>query len=103
MRSMPASEAERPSRWRTSYSELASRSQLIVVTHLARVAALADRHYLIDKSIDSGRHCDSAVALLSGEAVVDELCRMMGGRPDDTEAMAHARELRDRATDGLLD
>jgi hypothetical protein len=28
---------------------------------------------------------------------------MMGGRPDDAEAMAHAREVRDRAVDGLLD
>jgi DNA repair protein RecN (Recombination protein N) len=82
--------------------ELASRSQLIVVTHLARVAALADRHYLIDKSTDSGGTVTRLV-LLSGETVVDELCRMMGGRPDDTEAMAHARELRDRATDRLLD
>jgi DNA repair protein RecN (Recombination protein N) len=82
--------------------ELASRSQLIVVTHLARVAALADRHYLIDKSTDSGVTV-TRLALLSGETVVEELCRMMGGRPDDTEAMAHARELRDRATDGLLD
>ena len=29
--------------------ELSGRSQLVVVTHLAQVAALADRHYLIDK------------------------------------------------------
>ena len=36
-------------------------------------------------------------------AVVEELCRMMGGRPDDAEAMAHARDLRDRAAGGLLD
>jgi DNA repair ATPase RecN len=34
--------------------------------------------------------------------VVEELCRMMGGRADDAEAMAHARDLRDRAL-GLID
>ncbi|MFH0916823.1 MAG: DNA repair protein RecN [bacterium] len=82
--------------------ELAVRSQLIVVTHLAHVAALAARHYLIDK-ISEGGVTVTRLSLLSGEGVVEELCRMMGGRPDDTEAMAHARELRDRAVDGLLD
>ncbi|MFH0915017.1 MAG: DNA repair protein RecN, partial [bacterium] len=82
--------------------ELAARSQLIVVTHLAHVAALASRHYLIDKTSGSGVTV-TRLSLLSGEDVVQELCRMMGGRPDDTEAMAHARELRDRAVDGLLD
>ena len=82
--------------------ELACRSQLIVVTHLARVAALADRHYLIDKSTATGVTV-TRLSLLSGETVVEELCRMLGGRPDDVEAMAHARELRDRARDGLLD
>ncbi len=82
--------------------ELAGRSQVIVVTHLAQVAALAGRHYLIDKRSSS----DTTVArltLLTGEEVVEELCRMLGGRPDDSEAMAHARELRDRAAAGLLD
>ena len=56
--------------------ELARTTQLVVITHLA---------------------------LLEGEGVVRELCRMMGGRPEDTEAMAHARLLRDRAAGGLLD
>ena len=37
------------------------------------------------------------VAARQATAVVEELCRMMGGRPDDAEAMAHARDLRDRA------
>jgi DNA repair protein RecN (Recombination protein N) len=82
--------------------ELAARSQLIVVTHLAHVAALASRHYLIDKIIDEGVTV-TRLSVLSGEGVVEELCRMMGGRPDDIEAMAHAREVRDRAVDGLLD
>lgn len=82
--------------------ELAARSQLIVVTHLAHVAALAARHYLIDKKSGGGATV-TRLSVLTGERVVEELCRMMGGRPDDTEAMAHAREVRDRAVDGLLD
>jgi DNA repair protein RecN (Recombination protein N) len=82
--------------------ELAGHSQLIVITHLAQVAALASRHFLIDKVSDS----DTTVArllLMTEETAVAELCRMLGGRPDDTEAMAHARDLRDKAAGGLLD
>jgi DNA repair protein RecN (Recombination protein N) len=76
--------------------ELAARSQLILVTHLPQVAARAARHYLIDK-VSEGGSTVTRLSLLSGEEIVEELCRMMGGRPDDIEAMAHARELRDSA------
>jgi DNA repair protein RecN (Recombination protein N) len=82
--------------------ELANRSQVIVVTHLAQVAALAGHHYLIDKASASGATI-ARLSLLTGEQVVGELCRMLGGRPGDVEAIAHARELRDRAAGGLLD
>ncbi|OFW57135.1 MAG: hypothetical protein A2133_08850 [Actinobacteria bacterium RBG_16_64_13] len=82
--------------------ELADRAQLIVVTHLAQVAALASRHYLIDKVSDPGVTV-TRLSRLAEEDVVGELCRMLGGRADDVEAMAHARELRDRAAGGLLD
>ncbi|MCX8032805.1 MAG: DNA repair protein RecN [Thermoleophilia bacterium] len=82
--------------------ELSNTSQLIVVTHLPQVAALASRHFLIEKV--SG--ADTTVArlrLLEGAEVVEELCRMLGGRLDDAEVMAHARDLRDRGSRGLLD
>jgi DNA repair protein RecN (Recombination protein N) len=82
--------------------ELGERSQVVVITHLAQVAALARCHYLIEKLSDS----DATVTRLSkmtDDMVVAELCRMLGGRPDDAEVMAHARQLRDRAAGGLLD
>ena len=82
--------------------ELSGRSQVIVVTHLPQVAALAARHYLIDKVIDS-QATVARLVLLDEELVVEELCRMLGGKPGDVEAMAHARDLRDRAAGGLLD
>ena len=82
--------------------ELAGCSQLIVVTHLAQVAALADRHYVINK-VTRDATTVARLSPLTGDDVVQELCRMLGGRPGDTEALAHARELRDRAADGLLD
>ena len=82
--------------------ELSARSQLILVTHLAPVAALATRHYLIDKVSAPGVTV-ARLTQLGGEDIVEELCRMMGGSPDDAEAMAHARELRDSAAGGLID
>ena len=81
--------------------ELSSRSQVVVVTHLAHVAALSQRHYAIEKSSDAGGAV-TRLSRLEGPAVVEELCRMMGGSPDDAEAMAHAKDLRDRAL-GLVD
>lgn len=82
--------------------ELAKNGQLVVITHLARVAALADIHYLIDKTVEADVSI-TRLRVLEGEEIVRELCRMMGGRPEDAEAMAHARLLRDRAVGGLLD
>ena len=82
--------------------ELAGSTQLVVITHLARVAALADIHYVIDKTVEAGVSV-TRLSLLEGEGIVGELSRMMGGKPEDAEAMAHARLLRDRAAGGLLD
>ncbi len=82
--------------------ELAGTTQLVVITHLARVAALADIHYLIDKAVEADVSV-TRLSLLEGEGIVRELSRMMGGKPEDAEAMAHARLLRDRAAGGLLD
>ena len=79
--------------------ELAERSQVVVITHLSHVAALATRHYAIEKSNDGGG-ATTRLSLLEGPAVVEELCRMMGGSLDDAEAMAHARDLRERAVGG---
>ena len=98
---MPASGARTAVAVAQKLRELAARSQVVVVTHLAHVAALASRHYVIEKTSD-GKGAVTRLSPLKGAAVVEELCRMMGGSPDDAEAMAHARDLRDRAL-GLID
>ena len=67
------------------------------MTHLAHVAAAAERHYGIEKTSDDAAAV-TRLTKLEGEAVVEELCRMMGGSPDDAEAMAHARDMRDKGT-----
>ena len=83
--------------------ELSRDNQVVVVTHLPQVAAFADHHFLIDKAIVDGGHTVTRLARLDGEASLAELCRMMGGSPDEPGALAHARNLKDRAASGLID
>lgn len=75
--------------------ELAGACQVLVVTHLASVAASAD-HHLVVRVDDAGRGTVDAVA---GEDRVRELARMLDGDPEHPDAVAHARSLleRDRA------
>lgn len=81
--------------------ELARNSQVIVVTHLAQVAAMAQAHYVVEK--ETGETASTRLYPVEGEARVDELCRMLGGSPGDAQAMALARQLRDTAAEGLID
>jgi len=70
-------------------------TQLVVITHLPQVAAFADRHYVIEKVSDS-HGARTRLVPLEEEAVLVELCRMMGGSPEEPGAMAHAAALRRR-------
>jgi DNA repair protein RecN (Recombination protein N) len=73
---------------------LARHGQVLVVTHLAQVAAQADHQIEVRKAERSGR-TRSEVTALDGEARVVELSRMLSGRPDSDSARRHARELLD--------
>jgi DNA repair protein RecN (Recombination protein N) len=65
---------------------------VVVVTHLAQVAAFADRHYVVIKS-DDGQVTTSGVALVDDHDRTAELARMMGGLENSDSALAHAGEL----------
>jgi DNA repair protein RecN (Recombination protein N) len=68
-------------------ADLSRRRQVIVVTHLAQIAAHADRHLLVEK-VDGV----ATVRALSGEERSRELARMLSGTVDDV-SLAHARQL----------
>lgn len=72
-------------------ARLARSSQVIVVTHLAQVAAHADRHLVVRKT-DDGHVTSSDIAPVEGEERLRELARMMGG-DDQGAALDHAQEL----------
>ncbi|HET9162679.1 MAG TPA: DNA repair protein RecN [Solirubrobacterales bacterium] len=66
--------------------------QVICITHLAQVAALAATHFRLRKDV-SGERAAATVERLDGEAVVGEIRRMLGGESAEGAADRHAREL----------
>ncbi len=71
---------------------LAGRAQVILITHEASIAALADCHYKVER--EGGL---SSVRLVTGEARVREIARMLSGDGGDEKALEHARTLLDGA------
>jgi len=73
-------------------AEVARDSQVLVVTHLAQVAAVADHQVAVRKRDRGGRTHTEAVTLSEADRVV-EISRMLSGHPDSQRARAHAEEL----------
>jgi DNA repair protein RecN (Recombination protein N) len=72
--------------------ELARGRQLLCITHLPQVAALASSHFTIAK--DTGTvPATTVVSALDSDAVIDELVRMLGAAEGDRAASQHARQL----------
>lgn len=71
---------------------LAKGRQVLCITHLPQIAALADRHFRIEKS-SGGDVARTSVERLEDAAVVEELCRMLGADASDAGARRHAKEL----------
>ena len=72
--------------------ELADGTQVLVITHLAQIAATADRHYRVVKT--AGDPTETAIELLDDAGVDAELARMLGGDDAAAEALELARRLR---------
>ena len=72
--------------------KLSESTQVIVVTHLAQVAALADHQIRVSKD-SSGDITITSVAELSPAEREVEIARMLSGNPDSESAISHAKEL----------
>ncbi len=75
---------------------IAAKHQVICVTHLAQIAALADSHLMVHK-YDNGENTFVETKLLDRDEKVRRIAQMMDGDPDSASAAAHARELIARA------
>jgi DNA repair protein RecN (Recombination protein N) len=73
-------------------AELGRTHQVLAVTHLAQVAARADRHGRLNKETEGGR-TRSALSWVAGESRNRELARLLSGHPDRAEALEHAKVL----------
>jgi DNA repair protein RecN (Recombination protein N) len=71
---------------------LGDEQQLLCITHLPQIAAVAAGHFRIEKSADDELAL-ATVEALAGDGVVEELCRMLGAEASDEGARKHAEEL----------
>lgn len=79
-----------------SLARLARSHQIFVVTHLAQVAAAADHQIAVVKEILTRSGAEVTIASaerVRGPRRVDEIARMLSGRPDSAAARRHAKEL----------
>jgi DNA repair protein RecN (Recombination protein N) len=66
--------------------------QVISVTHLPQIAALADSHYVVRKEVDKGRTF-TRVERLSEAERISEIARMLGGLKITEKTLRHAEEM----------
>ncbi|MGD7654235.1 MAG: DNA repair protein RecN [Verrucomicrobiales bacterium] len=66
---------------------LGSRHQVVAITHFPQVAATAARHFVVEKTVTSGR-TRSRLFQVNGESRIAELVRMLGGGGEQARAMA---------------
>jgi DNA repair protein RecN (Recombination protein N) len=71
---------------------LGDERQVLCITHLPQIAALAGSHFRIEKSA-AEELTVANVEALDGEGVVAELCRMLGAEASDAGARRHVEEL----------
>ena len=70
--------------------------QVICITHLPQIAAMADTHFLIEKTVESGR-TTSKIHRLPQEESVAELARMLGGVSITETVLENAKEKKELA------
>ena len=75
-----------------------SRSQVLCVTHLPQVAAQAHNHLKVSKAVVDGNTRTAVTELQGGNAVRDEIARMLGGSKLTKKSQQHAQEMLDTAS-----
>ena len=76
---------------------LGKKHQLICITHLPQIAAMADTHFLIEKSVKDERSA-TQIRKLQDKESVEELARMLGGASITENVLNNAREMKELAT-----
>jgi DNA repair protein RecN (Recombination protein N) len=77
--------------------EVAAHHQVFAITHLPQIAARGHHHIVVSKGARGGV-TTSDVQVVTDEARVDEIARMLGGSPESATSREHAKELLATAT-----
>ena len=70
--------------------------QVICITHLAQIAAMADAHFAIEKKVIDGK-TRTSISLLNKEEEIDELARILGGAEITEKVRESAAEMKELA------
>ncbi len=84
--------------WKVSakLAVLGKRHQVICITHLPQIAAMADTHFVIEKKTDAGK-TTTHIRPLQKEEELEELSRLLGGGEKSEAVLENARELKKQA------
>lgn len=81
---------------------LSKKRQVICITHLAQIAAMADFHFYIEKSVEENQSMTkTTISLLNEERRVAEIARMLGGDESSSAARENAEELIKKAKNSI--
>ena len=72
---------------------IGKKHQVICITHLAQIAAMADTHFAIEKRTEEGR-TSTSIYRLDEESSVRELARILGGAEITDTVLENAREMK---------
>lgn len=75
---------------------IAKNHQVLCITHLAQIAAMADQHYIIEKKPADSKTVTN-IGLLSEEESIQELARILGGAKITDAVVENAREMKELA------
>lgn len=75
---------------------ISRKHQVISITHIPQIAAMADSHYLIEKSADEGKTVTKIVRLSEAESIT-EIARLLGGASITDAVMSNALEMKQMA------
>ena len=81
--------------WKVSekMGQLSRDKQIICITHLPQIAAMADTHFLIEKSVKENRTVTD-LTKLSEEGSLRELARLLGSEEVSEAAISNAKEMK---------
>ena len=81
----------------TKLNKIARNHQVILITHLPQIAAMADSHYVIEKKVNDGRTITS-INELDDDGMINEIGRLISSSGELTDkVIANARELKESA------